>query len=164
MTLQRIREMCLAFPGATEQIQWGNDLVFKIGGKMFCVACTEPVAPPKVAMSFKCDDETFAELVERDGVIPAPYLARAKWVALQQFDTLDASQLLPLITRAFEIVSAKLPKSKAKKARKANPSTRVKAAKKRPSRSLRARKSKAKSAPKKKPARRAAPVRGRRGR
>ena len=167
MTLQRIREMCLAFPGATEQIQWGNDLVFKIGGKMFCVACTEPVAPPKVAMSFKCDDETFAELVERDGVIPAPYLARAKWVALQQFDTLDASQLLPLITRAFEIVSAKLPKSKAKKAKKAkkaNPSTRVKAAKKRPSRSLRARRSKAKSAPKKKPARRAAPVRGRRGR
>jgi predicted DNA-binding protein (MmcQ/YjbR family) len=145
MTLQRIREICLAMPGATEQIQWGSDLVFKIGGKMFCVACTEPVAPPKVAMSFKCDDETFAELVERDGVIPAPYLARAKWVALQQFDTLDASQLLPLITRAFEIVSAKLPKSKAKKAKKA-------------------RKSKAKSPPKKKPARRAAPARARRGR
>ena len=145
MTLQRIREICLAMPGATEQIQWGSDLVFKIGGKMFCVACTEPVAPSKVAMSFKCDDETFAELVERDGVLPAPYLARAKWVALQQFDTLDASQLLPLITRAFEIVSAKLPKSKAKKAKKA-------------------RKSKAKSPPKKKPARRAAPARARRGR
>ena len=74
MTLQRIREICLALPGATEQIQWGNDLVFKIGGKMFCVACTEPVAPPKVAMSFKCDDETFAELVRarrRDsGAVP----------------------------------------------------------------------------------------------
>ena len=86
MTLQRIREMCLALPGATEQIQWGNDLVFKIGGKMFCVACTEPVAPPKVAMSFKCDDETFAELVERAGMIPAPYLAQHKWVAPEQFD------------------------------------------------------------------------------
>jgi predicted DNA-binding protein (MmcQ/YjbR family) len=144
MTLQRIREMCLAFPGATEQIQWGNDLVFKVGGKMFCVACTEPVEPPKVAMSFKCDDETFAELVERDGVIPAPYLARAKWVALEQFDTLDLNQLRPLITRAFEIVSAKLPKTKKAK----TPS----------SRSLRAGK-KAKT-----PARRATPVRGRRGR
>src|SRR6187401_2186776 len=130
MTLEGIRKLCLSLPNATEQIQWGKDLVFKIGGKMFCVACTEPVAPPKVAISFKCDDETFAELVERDGVIPAPYLARAKWVALQQFDTLAASQLLPLITRAFEIVSAKLPKKraakrKAKKAKKkrANPST-----------------------------------------
>ena len=60
MTLEKLRTLCLSFPGATEQIQWGADLVFKVGGKMFCVACTEPVSPPKVAMSFKCDDETFA--------------------------------------------------------------------------------------------------------
>ena len=143
--------MCLALPGATEQIQWGNDLVFKIGGKMFCVACTEPVAPPKVAMSFKCDDETFAELVERDGVIPAPYLARAKWVALQQFDTLDASQLLPLITRAFEIVSAKLPKARVKRV-------------KRVKRMKRVRQAASKKKPATKSARRAAPTRARRGR
>ena len=110
MTLQRIRELCLSFPGATEQIQWGKDLVFKIGGKMFLVACTEPVAPPKVAMSFKTDDDTFAELVERPGVLPAPYMAKHKWVALEQFDTMDFNQLQPLITRAFEIVSAKVPK------------------------------------------------------
>jgi predicted DNA-binding protein (MmcQ/YjbR family) len=149
MTLQRIREICLALPGATEQIQWGNDLVFKVGGKMFCVACTEPVEPPKVAMSFKCDDERFAELVEQEGVIPAPYLARAKWVALQQFDTLDASQLQPLIVRAFEIVRAKLPKKSTKK--KATKSTKAK---------------KAKTAKKttKTPARRAAQARSRRGR
>jgi predicted DNA-binding protein (MmcQ/YjbR family) len=143
MTLQRIREICLALPGATEQIQWGNDLVFKVGGKMFCVACTEPVVPPKVAMSFKCDDETYADLVEHDGVLPAPYLARAKWVALQRFDTLDTSQLVPLIARAFEIVSAKLPKRKAARSKKV-----VKA--------------KAKTA--KKPARRAKRARGRRAR
>jgi predicted DNA-binding protein (MmcQ/YjbR family) len=174
MTLQRIREICLALPGATEQIQWGNDLVFKVGGKMFCVACTEPVVPPKVAMSFKCDDETYAALVEHDGVLPAPYLARAKWVALQQFDTLHTSQLVPLITRAFEIVSAKLPKKRV--AKKANPSTRTKAAKARPSRSPRAGTKKPKRAAKtkkivpakaktaKKPARRAMPARGRRAR
>ena len=69
MTLESIRKLCLSLPGATEQIQWGKDLVFKVGGKMFCVCCTEPVAPPKVAMSFKCDEATFAELVERVGVI-----------------------------------------------------------------------------------------------
>ena len=142
MTLQRIREICLALPGATEQIQWGSDLVFKIGGKMFCVARTEPVEPPKVAMSFKCDDETFAELVERDGVMPAPYLARAKWVALERFDTLDFNQLQPLITRAFEIVSAKLPRRK-------KATTKAK---------------KAKASPKKKPARRAKRAPGRRAR
>ena len=125
MTLESIRKHCLSHPDATEQIQWGADLVFKIGGKMFCVACTEPIKPPKVAMSFKCDDETFGELVERDGVIPAPYLARAKWVALQEFDTLDASELRPLITRAYEIVSSKLPKRKAKATTKDTKSTKT---------------------------------------
>ena len=42
MTLETLRTLCLSFPGATEQIQWGSDLVFKVGGKMFCVSCTEP--------------------------------------------------------------------------------------------------------------------------
>jgi predicted DNA-binding protein (MmcQ/YjbR family) len=167
MNLQRIREVCLSFPGATEQIQWGKDLVFKIGGKMFLVACTEPVAPPKVAMSFKCDDETFAELVEKDGVTPAPYMAQHKWVALQQFDTLDMNQLQPLIARAFEIVSSKLPRKKP-----ANPSARAKKAKRPPSRSLKAGNATAKKAKKsarksksaRPRARRAAPARARRAR
>jgi predicted DNA-binding protein (MmcQ/YjbR family) len=129
MTLESLRTTCMSFPDATEQIQWGKDLVFKVGGKMFCVACTEPVEPPKVAMSFKCDDETFAALIEREGAVPAPYMAQHKWVALEQFDTLPDVELKPLLARAYEIVSAKLPKS---------PSTRAKpAAKKRASRSLR---------------------------
>ena len=97
MTLESIRTLCLSLPNATEQIQWGKDLVFKVGGKMFCVCCTEPVAPPKVALSFKCDEATFAELVERDGVIPAPYMAQHKWVAPEQFDTLGAAELEKLI-------------------------------------------------------------------
>ena len=106
MNLEKLRELCLSFPGATEQIQWGADLVFKVGGKMFCVACTE-VAPN--VMSFKCDDEQFAELSERDGIIPAPYMARAKWVALERWDTLDARELEPLIERAYMLIRQKLP-------------------------------------------------------
>jgi predicted DNA-binding protein (MmcQ/YjbR family) len=108
MTLEALRRLCLSLPGATEQVQWGADLVFKVGGKMFCVANTEPGG---VAMSFKCDDETFATLVERDGVIPAPYLARAKWVALERFDTMPARELTPLVKRSYELVVAKLPKT-----------------------------------------------------
>src|SRR5262245_13522813 len=109
MTLDSLRRLCLSLPGATEQIQWGADLVFKVGGKMFCVASTE--ASPSVAMSFKCDDETFAELVERDGLMPAPYLARAKWVALQRFDSLPSRELTPLIRQSYDLVAAKLPKA-----------------------------------------------------
>ena len=107
MTLPRLRKLCLSFPGATEQIQWGADLVFKVGGKMFCVACTE--VAPNVA-SFKCDDETFAELCEREGVIPAPYLARAKWVALERWDSIDDRELAGLVERSYALVRDKLPK------------------------------------------------------
>lgn len=107
MNLVRLRELCLSFPGATEQIQWGADLVFKVGGKMFCVACTE-VAPN--VMSFKCDDERFAELCERDGIIPAPYMARAKWVALERWDTLEDRELKPLVEQAYVLIRQKLPR------------------------------------------------------
>jgi len=104
--LTKLREYCLSFPGATEQIQWGADLVFKVGGKMFCVACTE-VAPN--VMSFKCDDEVFAEMCERSGIIPAPYMARAKWIALEQWDTLSDGELKPLVAEAYRLVKEKLP-------------------------------------------------------
>ena len=107
MTLEKLRKHCLSLPGATEQIQWGADLVFKVGGKMFCVACTE-VAP--VVMSLKCDDEIFAELVERAGVIPAPYLARAQWVALERFDALQDREISDLVSRSHQLVVEKLPK------------------------------------------------------
>ena len=107
MTLERLRRLCLALPGTTEQIQWGADLVFKVGGKMFCVACTEQA--PNI-MSFKCDDESFAELCERDGCIPAPYLARAKWVAIETWTTLEDREYQPLVERAYTIVRRGLPK------------------------------------------------------
>jgi len=109
VTLPRLRKLCLSFAGATEQIQWGADLVFKVGGKMFCVACTE-IAPN--VTSFKCDDETFAGLCERDGVIPAPYLARAKWVALERWDAIEDRELASLLERSYTLVREKLPKAR----------------------------------------------------
>jgi predicted DNA-binding protein (MmcQ/YjbR family) len=109
MTLTQLRQLCLSLPGATEQIQWGKDLVFKVGGKMFCVACTEPEGAD-ILTSFKCDPETFAELTERDGIVPAPYLARAKWVGLERWDALEGREYRALVPRAYEIVRSALPK------------------------------------------------------
>jgi predicted DNA-binding protein (MmcQ/YjbR family) len=111
MTLERFRKLCLAQPGATEQIQWGADAVFKVGGKMFAVACTDFTQYPDAKKcSFKCDDETFAELVERDGVVPAPYLARAKWVSLDEWSALPDKELTELIAKSHAIVASGLPK------------------------------------------------------
>ncbi|HEY9249165.1 MAG TPA: MmcQ/YjbR family DNA-binding protein [Rariglobus sp.] len=107
MHLEAFRKHCLSFPGVTETVQWGSDLVFKVGGKMFAVSATEPA---KVCRAFKCDPENFAELTERPGIIPAPYLARAQWVALETETALPAGELKLLLRQAYDLVVAKLPK------------------------------------------------------
>jgi predicted DNA-binding protein (MmcQ/YjbR family) len=107
MNVEWIRRYCMSLPHTTETVQWGSDLVFKIGGKMYAVA---PLEPAPVVLSFKCSPENFAELTERPGVIPAPYLARAQWVALQSEDALTAAELKRFLRQAYDLVFAKLPK------------------------------------------------------
>jgi predicted DNA-binding protein (MmcQ/YjbR family) len=107
MNIDWLRQLCLSFPGATEQIQWGNDLLFKVGGKMFAAA---PLEPAPVCLSFKASPESFVELTERSGIIPAPYLARAQWVALESRDALRLEELARLLRESYDLVAAKLPK------------------------------------------------------
>lgn len=106
-SVDSIRKLCLSLPYATEQIQWGYDLVFKIGGKMFAIT---PLEPAPVFLTFKATDESFAELTERPSIIPAPYLARAKWVALETADALSAQELATLLRTSYDLVLAKLPR------------------------------------------------------
>lgn len=107
MDAEWLRKVCLSFPGTTEQIQWGYDLVFKAGGKMFAVT---PLEPAPVCLSFKASPEKFAELTERQNIIPAPYLARAQWVALRTREAVKAEELAGLLRESYELVVAKLPK------------------------------------------------------
>ncbi len=109
MDIDALRRFCLEFPHTTENIQWGYDLCFKIDGKLFAVTPLEPAA---VRLSFKCRPETFAELCERPGVRPAPYMARAQWVALEQLDTLPDSELRELLAESYRLVWERLPKKR----------------------------------------------------
>jgi predicted DNA-binding protein (MmcQ/YjbR family) len=127
MNVDWLREICLAFPGTTEQIQWGYDLLFKVGGKMFAVT---PLEPAPVWLSFKASPEHFAELIERQDIIPAPYLARAQWVALQTNDALPSSELAGLLRESYEMVAAKLPKKVRESLSASSPAARVVANKK----------------------------------
>jgi predicted DNA-binding protein (MmcQ/YjbR family) len=108
MDIESIREYCLSLPQVTERVQWGNDLLFCIGGKMFAVAGLDP--SHGVCLSFKCTPEKFSELIEEDGIIPAPYVARYHWVGLQRFDALPSRQLKSQLKIAYELVRDKLPK------------------------------------------------------
>jgi predicted DNA-binding protein (MmcQ/YjbR family) len=108
MNRESVRTFCLTLPHVTEDVQWGADLLFRIGNKMFTVVSLEPGHGH--CMSFKCTPEMFAELTEREGIVPAPYVARYHWVALERFDALKDSELKHLLKTAYELVKAKLPK------------------------------------------------------
>lgn len=108
MNIDWVRELCLSFPHATEQTVWADDLTFKVDGKMFAHAV---LVPASVWLSFKASPESFVELTERPGVVPAPYLARAQWVALESKDALPPSELARLLRESYDLVVAKLPKS-----------------------------------------------------
>src|SRR6266571_9209762 len=108
MDIESIREYCLSLPHATERVQWGNDLLFCVGEKMFTVLALDTSYGH--VMSFKCTPEQFAELTERNGIVPAPYVARYHWVALERFDALKDSELKSLIKNSYEMVLAKLPR------------------------------------------------------
>src|SRR5882672_3037203 len=104
MNIDAVRAICRAFPAVTEDIKWGSDLVFSVGAKMFAVVNTE--RPHTVA--FKCTPETFAELTERDGIIPAPYMARNMWVQERSVgEVLERPELEELLKTSYELVVAK---------------------------------------------------------
>lgn len=108
MDIEEVRNFCLSLPHVTEKVQWGNDLLFRIGEKMFAVVALD--AASDHVLSFKCTPEKFAELTEQSDIVPAPYVARYHWVALESFDALPDQELMALLSNAYELVLAKLPK------------------------------------------------------
>lgn len=97
----------MSLPHVTEHVQWGEHLVFKVGGKMFSVVALEPDVH---VMSFKASPENFVELQEVEGILPAPYLARAQWLAIERFDVMRDAELRELLDQAYRLVYEKLPK------------------------------------------------------
>lgn len=109
MDIESLRKFCLAFPYVTEKVQWGETLCFKVDGKLFAVA---PLEVEALRLSFKCSAENFVELCEREGVRPAPYMARAQWVAIEQLNTLPDAELRELLRESYRLVWERLPKKR----------------------------------------------------
>jgi predicted DNA-binding protein (MmcQ/YjbR family) len=107
-----LRAFLLSLPDVAETMQWGDNLVYwvgdkAIGGKMFALASLEP--DHGAVLSFAAGPERFAQLVEREGLFPAPYLARAHWVAVERWNTLAAAELKDLLRAARGLIYEKLP-------------------------------------------------------
>lgn len=110
MNVESLRDLCLSFPGVTEDIKWGSDLCFSVGEKMFCITS----ADMDEGASFKVRDEEFKVITSREGIIPAPYLARAKWVYVLDFSRMTDTEWQHYIRQSYELVKAKLPKKSLK--------------------------------------------------
>jgi predicted DNA-binding protein (MmcQ/YjbR family) len=108
MNIEAAKALCRTFPGCTEDIKWGADLVFSVGGKMFAVTGAEN---PAGGISFKVEDQRFLELTDRPGIVPAPYLARAKWVHVEDIGVLSDAEAAELLRQSYELVFAKLTKT-----------------------------------------------------
>jgi predicted DNA-binding protein (MmcQ/YjbR family) len=108
MDVESARKFCLSLPHVTEDVQWESDLLFRIGNKMFAVVALDAASNHR--MSFKCTPEVFADLTEREGIVPAPYVARYHWVALERFDALPEHELKELLRNAYQLICEKLPR------------------------------------------------------
>ncbi len=107
MSVDFIRDYCLSFPEATENLQWGEDLCFKVRGKIFATLALSALPQQ---LCFKCTPEVFAELIERPGIRPAPYVGRYHWVMLDGLDVLSRSEVTHLIRESYSLVAEKAPK------------------------------------------------------
>lgn len=106
MDIEFVRRYCRSLPGVREDIKWGNDLCFLVGEKMFCVTSLEG----PFTLTFKVPGDLFDELVAGSDFLPAPYLARAKWVSLARGASLKASDLERYIKQSYDLVRMKLPR------------------------------------------------------
>lgn len=106
-----IRKLCLSLPDVTEDMPWGDDLCFKVRGKIFTGMVLSDGRFPRITL--KCAPEKFHELLEIEGVSPAPYVGRYKWVMLADSNVLPADELESLIRQSYDLVAAKTPRKKA---------------------------------------------------
>jgi predicted DNA-binding protein (MmcQ/YjbR family) len=106
MTNDSIREFCLSLPAATEQVQWEDHLLFKVGGKMFAMT--------KLGghmCNFRCTPEKFLELVEMPNITPTAYnMWKYHWVTCESLTALPDREFRELLQGSYEIIRAKLPK------------------------------------------------------
>jgi len=106
MNHAELEKFCLSLKGTTTDVKWGNDLCYLIGGKMYCVTGLDQ--PMKVSM--KVLAEEFGELTERDGITPAPYMARNHWIFIEKSNALTAKEWKHYIQQSYELIFDKLSK------------------------------------------------------
>ena len=109
MNVDFVRDLCLSYANTKESLQWGETLCFKVGGKIFAMLSLDEIPPH---LSLKTTTERFAELTEIEGIVPARYVGRYKWVTLERLNVLSAPEIRELIQNSYAMVVKKIPEKK----------------------------------------------------
>lgn len=110
LTAAQLEALCGRWPGVARDIKWGANLVLSIDGKMF--AMTPADGSEGGRLSFKVADERFLELTDQPGIIPAPYLARARWVSIVEPNRFAAAELAALVLDPYGLIRATLSRKR----------------------------------------------------
>jgi predicted DNA-binding protein (MmcQ/YjbR family) len=106
MNIEQLREFCISLHAVTEDIKWGDNLVFSVAGKIFCVADLKP----PMQVTFKVPEDEFPGITATKGFVQAPCFARMKWVLVQDESLLGDEEWEHYLRQSYELVKAGLPK------------------------------------------------------
>ncbi len=106
MDILQLREYCLSLPKVTEDVKWEKNLCFSIGKKIFCIGSLDE----NFSFSFKVMEDDFDELCNNEGVVPAPYLARYKWILVKNPDCFSDQDWQNYIKQSYGLIKSNLPK------------------------------------------------------
>lgn len=108
MNIEQFRELCLAFPGATEETPFGPEtLVFKVGGKIFALTDLDTFA----STNLKCDPERAVEMRERyHGILPGYHMNKKHWNTVLTDGSVPDALIRELLRHSYALVVASLPR------------------------------------------------------
>lgn len=105
MDRRGVGKVCMALPGVTVDDPWGGGHdAYKVGGKIFALVGA------RGGLSFKVSDIAYEALIEAGRARPAPYLARARWVHLDDPADWPDRDLADYLKMAHTLVAGKLTK------------------------------------------------------
>ena len=106
MDLDTLREICMAKNGSTEELQWEVHLLYKVGGKIFCIGSLNA----EDGATLKVNEEDFDELTSQAGIQQAGHMAKRMWINIKPESKLSLKQWKVLVDASYELIKAKLPK------------------------------------------------------
>lgn len=112
MNIQQLYEFCWSKKGVTEHFPFDEDtLVFKVGGKMFCLCSLQQFEKGNPTINLKCDPERALELrAEYDAIAPGYHMSKVHWNTITIGKDVPNSLLCTLINHSYDLVFKSLPK------------------------------------------------------